>query len=429
MLHHKAVLINNIGQLLTMEGPAAPRTGRIMGELGLLRKAALIIEGEKIAFVGSADEAARHPLAERAHVLNAAGGVVAPGFCDSHTHPVFLEPRLVDFQLRLRGATYAEIKAGGGGIISSITGVREASAYELEKRVAERFNRFIACGTTSIEAKTGYGLNCESELKSLAVIHKAASRVKADVVSTLLAAHSVPPEFAGDTEKYTAHVISEILPRAAEKKLASFCDVFCEKNYFSVDQTVRVLAAARALGLKPKVHGEQLCRFGGAQAAARVGAVSVDHADYCDEQDISALAKSGVIATLLPASNCYLGLSKYPPARAMIDGGLAVALATDFNPGTSPCWNMQFVMALACTQMKMSPEEAFCAATVNGAWAMGLGDRAGVIAKGRQADIVIFDAGHYCEIPYYFGDNLVRLVLRRGEVAWQRSGAESKLRS
>jgi imidazolonepropionase len=409
-----------------MDGPLMPRTGRFMSDLGLRRKAAVIIEGEKIAFAGASEEAARHPLSEHAYVINAGGGVVTPGFCDSHTHPVFAEPRLVDFQLRLRGATYAEIKAGGGGIISSITGVRNASAYELEKRLVQRFNRFIACGTTSLEAKTGYGLDMESELKGLAVIHKAAARVKADVVSTLLAAHSVPPEFTGDTEKYVRHVIEEILPRAAEKKLASFCDVFCEKNYFDVDQTVRVLAAGRALGLKPKVHGEQLCRFGGADAAVRVGAISIDHADYCEPQDISALAKAGVIATLLPASNCFLGLSKYPPARAMIDGGLPVALATDFNPGTSPCWNMQFVMALGCTQMKMSPEEVFCAATVNGAWAMGLGDRAGIIAKGRQADLVIFDAEDYREIPYYFGDSTVRAVLRRGEVAWQRHTPEQK---
>jgi len=425
-MRNKPVFIANIGQLLTFAGPDSPRAGALMGETGLLRSAGVIIDGEKIAFAAGMKDAARHPLAKHAAVIDAAGAVVLPGFCDSHTHPVFMEPRLLDFQLRMRGADYAGIKRKGGGIISSIDGVRNASLRELETRVAERFGRFLSCGTTSLEAKSGYGLSLEAELKSLSAIARAAARVNMAVMPTVLAGHSVPPEFAGDTEKYAEHVIKKILPAVALKRLAVFCDVFCEKNYFTPEQTVRILEAGLKLGLKPKVHAEQLCRYGGARAAAQVGAVSADHADFCDARDIAALRKAGVIATLLPASNCFLGLAKYPPARRMIAGGLAVALATDFNPGTSPCWNMQLVAALACTHMRMTPEEALCAATVNGAWAMGLGGKAGVIAEGRQADLVIFDARDYRELCYYFGGNLCRAVIKKGETVWRKAEPASR---
>ncbi|HOX23500.1 MAG TPA: imidazolonepropionase, partial [Elusimicrobiales bacterium] len=342
-------------------------------------------------------------------------GAVIPGFCDSHTHPAFTAPRLKDFSLRISGKSYADIKKAGGGILSSINSVRASSESELAACAAENFRRMLDCGTCSVEAKSGYGLSLESELKSLRAIAKAARRTGVDVQPTLLAAHSIPPEFCGDAEKYAAYVIDEIIPAAAAEKLAVFADVFCEKGYFSPELSLRIMRAAVKAGLKPKYHAEQLCRSGGALAAARSRAVSADHLDCVDSRDISALRKAGVAAVLLPASNYFLHLP-YPPARKMIDGGLAVALATDFNPGTSPCWNMQFLLSLACTQLAMTPEEALCAATVNGAWAMGLGGKAGTIEKGKQADLLVLAAKDYREAAYYFGGNLCSLVVKRGEM-------------
>ncbi|MFA5162514.1 MAG: imidazolonepropionase [Elusimicrobiales bacterium] len=411
----KPLLIANIGQLLTFAGPDAPRAGAAMSDTGLVRGAGVIISAGKTVFAGAMKEAARHPLARRARVLDAQGRVALPGFCDSHTHPVFAAPRLADFRLRLKGAGYAEIKAAGGGIASSAAAVRKASLRELAEMTAARFDRFLSCGTTSLEAKSGYGLSLDAEIKSLLAIRRAAELSPVDVAPTLLAAHSVPPEFSG-ADKYCDYIIREILPAAARRKLAVFCDIFCEKGFFSPAQTLRLMRAARALGLAPKVHAEQLGRYGGARAAARCGAISADHLDYCGAGEIAALKKAGVMAVLLPASNHFLGMGKYPPARDMIARGLPVALATDFNPGTSPCWNMQFAVSLACLKMKLSPEEALCAATVNGAWAMGLGGRAGVIAAGRQADIALFDAKDYREIAYYFGGSLCHSVIKKGRI-------------
>jgi imidazolonepropionase len=329
---------------------------------------------------------------------------------------VFAEPRLKDFSMRTAGASYQEIKAAGGGIISSIGAVRRQQPRAMTAQLAARAARFLECGTTTAEVKSGYGLSLESELKILRAVKSAQKLTPLELVPTLLAAHGVPPEFNGDAQKYLDYVTAEILPRAAAEKLAVFADIFCEKGYFTPEQTTAYLKEAARLGLRPKVHSEQLSNYGGTRAGAAAGAVSADHADHVFAEDIAAMRDAGTIATLLPASNYYLGLAKYPPAREIIAEGVPVALATDFNPGTCPCWNMQFVLSVACTHCGMTPEEALCAATVNGAWALGLGDSRGTVAPGMRADLAFFAADDYRELCYYFGAAACSMTVKSGRI-------------
>ena len=410
-----AILFTGIKQLLTFAGDNAPRAGAAMRETGLVTNAAVLVDGGIIAAAGPRAAVARHRLAKKARKIEV-NGVCLPGFVDSHTHAVFAEPRLKDFSMRTAGASYQEITAAGGGIISSIGAVRRQPLKAMAGQLAARAARFLDCGTTTAEVKSGYGLTLESELKMLRAVRAAARLTPLEMLPTLLAAHSVPPEFNGDAQKYLDYVTAVILPKAAAEKLAVFADIFCEKGYFTPEQTTSYLKAARRLGLLPKVHSEQLSNYGGTRAGAAAGAVSADHADHVYAGDIGALRDAGTIATLLPASNFYLGLAKYPPARELIAEGVPVALATDFNPGTCPCWNMQFVLAAACTHCAMTPEEALCAATVNGAWALGIGDRAGSVAPGRQADLAFFAAGDYRELCYYFGANQCVLTVKKGKI-------------
>ena len=410
-----AILFTGIKQLLTFAGDNAPRAGAAMRETGLVTNAAVLVDGGIIAAAGPRAAVARHRLAKKARKIEV-NGVCLPGFVDSHTHAVFAEPRLKDFSMRTAGASYQEIMAAGGGIISSIGAVRRQPLKAMAGQLAARAARFLDCGTTTAEVKSGYGLTLESELKMLRAVRAAARLTPLEMLPTLLAAHSVPPEFNGDAQKYLDYVTAVILPKAAAEKLAVFADIFCEKGYFTPEQTTSYLKAARRLGLLPKVHSEQLSNYGGTRAGAAAGAVSADHADHVYAGDIGALRDAGTIATLLPASNFYLGLAKYPPARELIAEGVPVALATDFNPGTCPCWNMQFVLAAACTHCAMTPEEALCAATVNGAWALGIGDRAGSVAPGRQADLAFFAAGDYRELCYYFGANQCVLTVKKGKI-------------
>ncbi|MCX5793642.1 MAG: imidazolonepropionase [Elusimicrobia bacterium] len=410
-----AILFTGIRQLLTFAGDNAPRAGAAMRETGLVTNAAVLVDGGIIAAAGPRAAVARHRLAKKARKIEV-NGVCLPGFVDSHTHAVFAGPRLKDFSMRTAGASYQEIKAAGGGIISSIGAVRRQPLKAMAGQLAGRAARFLDCGTTTAEVKSGYGLTLESELKMLRAVRAAAKLTPLEMLPTLLAAHSVPPEFNGDAQKYLDYVTAVILPKAAAEKLAVFADIFCEKGYFTPEQTTSYLKAARRLGLIPKVHSEQLSNYGGTRAGAAAGAVSADHADHVYAGDIGALRDAGTIATLLPASNFYLGLAKYPPARELIAEGVPVALATDFNPGTCPCWNMQFVLAAACTHCAMTPEEALCAATVNGAWALGMGDRAGSVAPGRQADLAFFAADDYRELCYYFGANQCVLTVKKGKI-------------
>lgn len=415
--YYMALLLTGITQLLTFKGPGAPRAGREQGAVGLVKNGAILIEGGIIVSAGNWKEVRRHTLAKKARAVEV-NGVALPAFVDSHTHAVFAEPRLADFSLRTQGATYAEIKERGGGILSSVRALRRLSQAKLALQLAERAERFLECGTGTIEVKTGYGLDRASELKTLMAIRAASGRTDLEMLPTLLSAHAVPVEFKGDSGKYLRYILSEIVPEVVSKKLAVFADIFCEKGYFTPGECLLYLRACKAAGLVPKVHAEQLSNYGGAAAGAGAGAVSADHADYAGKSDMRAMRRAGTIATLLPVSNFFLGLSRYPDARAFIAEGVPVALATDFNPGTSPCWNMQLALSAACTHMKMTPEEALCAATINGACALRAGDRLGSVEPGKQADIAVFDVSDYRELCYYFGANLNKLTVKKGKIAY-----------
>ena len=414
-----AILFTNIKQLLTFAGDSAPRAGAAMREIGLVKNAAVLVNDGVIEAAGPRAAVARHRLAKKARQIEV-NGVCLPGFVDSHTHAVFAEPRLKDFSMRTAGASYQEIKAAGGGIISSIGAVRRQPQRAMAEQLAARAAGFLECGTTTAEVKSGYGLSLDSELKMLRAVRDAQKLTPLEMLPTLLAAHSVPPEFGGDAQKYLDYVAAEILPKAAAEKLAVFADIFCEKGYFTPEQTTAYLKEAARLGLKPKVHSEQLSNYGGTRAGAAAGAISADHADYVHAEDIIAMRAAGTMAALLPASNYYLGLAKYPPARELIAEGVPVALATDFNPGTCPCWNMQFVLSAACTHCGMTPEEALCAATVNGAWALGVGDRIGCVSPGMQADLAFFEVEDYRELCYYFGANQCAMTVKKGKIVYSR---------
>ena len=364
--------------------------------------------GGKIVSVGATKDALRDPWLRknRKHVVEIDCGhnVVLPGFVDSHTHPVFVSPRLVDFEKRIEGASYEEIAAAGGGIRSSLEGVRKAARNALAEAVLAALQDMSAYGTTTVEAKSGYGLTVDSELKSLEAIRQAASRWPGTVVATLLGAHVVPKEFQGRSQKYVETVCKEMIPRAAKRKLAQFVDVFCDKGAFTPEETEQVFAAAEQHGLSVRAHMGQLSDTL-LWPFLRFDPASFDHMDHVNEDDIPQLAKRDTVATLLPGANYFLGLKEYPNARRLIDAGVPVALATDYNPGTSPTMSMPMAMSLACTQMKMSPAEAVAAATINGAWALRVAESKGSIEPGKDADLAVFGVNDYREIPYWFGVN------------------------
>jgi len=376
--------------------------------------------GGKIVSVGTTKDALRDPWLKkhRRNVteIDCGGGVVLPGFVDSHTHPVFVDPRLVDFEKRIEGASYEQIAAAGGGIRSSLEGVRQAKKSALSAKILTALQDMAAHGTTTVEAKSGYGLTVESELKSLEAIRAAASRWPGTVVSTLLGAHVVPKEFQGRSQKYVEAVCKEMIPQAAKRRLAQFVDVFCDKGAFTVEETEHIFAAAKEHGLSVRAHMGQLSetrlsRF------LRFDPASFDHMDHVNDDDILQLAKGNTVATLVPGANYFLGMKDYPNARRLIDARVPVALATDYNPGTSPTVSMPMAMSLACTHMKMSPAEAVAAATVNGAWALRVADHKGSIEPGKDADFAIFDVSDYREIPYWFGANHCAATVLNGVIS------------
>jgi len=379
-----------------------------MHKLGIVHDAAVLCDAGRIVAVGPTRDALRDPWLRRNRrrvvELDCGGRVALPGFVDAHTHPVFAAPRLVDFEQRIAGASYSEIAKLGGGIRSSMALVRKARRARLAQQVLETLSKMAAHGTTTVEAKSGYGLSAAAELKSLEAIRDAARRWPGTVSSTLLAAHVVPPEFASRPAQYVELICHEIIPLVAHRKMAQACDVFCERGAFALAQTEQIARAARQHGLALRVHVGQFTREKLA-SLLRYAPESLDHLDHVSDGDISRLAKSDTVATLVPASNYFLGLGSYPPARKLIAAGAAVALATDFNPGTAPTLSMPFVLSLACTQMRMSPAEAITAATLNAAHALRLAGRKGSVEPGKDADIAIFDVRDWREIPYWFGEN------------------------
>lgn len=401
----KAVLLANIKQLLTLRSAKpGPRRGNDLGELQIVQDGAILCYGGKIVAVGTTKDATRdgwiRKHRNRVSEVDCAGKVVLPGFVDSHTHPVFISPRLLDFEKRIAGASYEQIAADGGGIRSSIDGVRKAGKQQLTEAVVVALNQCAANGTTTVEAKSGYGLSVEAELKSLEAIRSASAEWPGTVVPTLLGAHIVPPEFQDDPQQYVSLICNEMIPQAAKRKLAAFVDVFCDRGAFSEQQTLQILGAAKKNGLQVRAHISQLTRTPLAQIL-NLNPLSLDHLDHVDEADISLLADSNTVATLVPGANYFLGLLEYPPARKLIDAGAAVALATDYNPGSSPTPSMPFVLSLACTHMKMSPAEAIAAATINGAFALGCEKNKGSIEPGKDADLAIVDVVDYRELAYW----------------------------
>jgi imidazolonepropionase len=411
------LLLVNIRQLLTIRGPA-PRRGPEMKDLGIVQDAAVLCVGGKMVSVGKTRDALRDAWVKKKRKkireIDCAGKVVLPGFVDSHTHPVFAAPRLVDFEQRIAGASYEEIAKAGGGIRSSVETVRKSTRQALAERVLAAFNRMAATGTTTVEAKSGYGLSTEAEWKSLEAIREAAQRWPGTVVPTLLGAHVLPREHLGKPEKYLREVCDKMIPQAARRKLATFVDIFCDRGAFTIADAERVFESAVKHGLGVRAH---VCQLSPSELwpLLRFRPASFDHLDCVNDQDIPQLAKRDIVATLLPGANFFLGLNAYPPARKLIDAGVAVALATDYNPGTSPTTSMPFVLSLACTQMKMSPAEAIAAATINGAFALRVADRKGSVEPGKDADLVIFDVEDYREIPYWVAGNRCAGVIIGGQ--------------
>jgi imidazolonepropionase len=420
-LRQPALLLINIGQLLTLSSTSdnsGPRRGRDLDELGIIQDAAVLCLGGKIVSVGKSKDALRDSWLKKNRKkvieIDCEHQVVLPGFVDSHTHPAFVTPRLIDFEKRICGATYEEIAEAGGGIRSSVEGVRKETKSRLAEQVLQALREMAEQGTTTVEAKSGYGLTVESELKSLEAIRDAAAHWSGTVVRTLLGAHVVPHEFRGRSREYVDLVCEKMIPQAAKRKLAQFVDVFMERGAFTVDDTARIFDAAQKHGLGVRAHVCQLSE-GRLQSLLRYNPVSFDHMDHVNDDDIRELAQRDTIATLVPGANYFLGLPNFPPARKLIDAGVPVALATDYNPGSSPTPNMPFVLSLACTHMKMSPAEAISAATINGAWALRLADRKGSIEPGKDADLAVFEADNYREIPYWVATNRCAFTVLNGE--------------
>jgi imidazolonepropionase len=415
-----ALLLVNIGQLLTLRTTSAktgPRRASDLKELGIIEGGAVLCLGGKIVSVGTTKDALRDPWLRKNRrkvtEIDCAGKVVLPGLVDSHTHPVFVGPRLVDFEKRIEGASYEEIATAGGGIRSSLEAVRKTSKDALAAKVATALQEMAGHGTTTVEAKSGYGLTADSELKSLEAIRDAASGWPGTVVATLLGAHVVPKEFQDCSREYVEIVCKEMIPRVARRKLAQFVDVFCDKGAFTPNETEQIFEAAVRHALSVRAHMGQLSETV-LSPFLRFNPASFDHMDHVNEDDISQLAKRNTVATLVPGANYFLGLKEYPKARRLIDGGVPVALATDYNPGTSPTLSMPMAMSLACTHMMMSPAEAIAAATINGAWALRVADRKGSIEPGKDADLAIFGVKDYREIPYWFGANQCAATVLNG---------------
>ncbi|HEX7173692.1 MAG TPA: imidazolonepropionase [Pyrinomonadaceae bacterium] len=412
-------VVVNCSQLVTLRGPARPRVGAELRELSIIEDGAMLVSGERVARVGTRAEI--EPLIERdAEVFDAGGRVVAPGFVDAHAHPVFAGNRADEFERRAEGATYQEIAAAGGGIRATVRRTRAASEDELFAESKRRAQWFLRTGTTTVEAKSGYGLTVEDELKMLRVVRRLGEETPLRFVPTFLGAHEVPEEHRADRAEYVRLVIEEMLPRVAGEGLAEFCDVFCEGRVFGVDESREILLAARAHGLGLRVHADQLSLSGGARLAAELGAATADHLEHADAAGIEALRAAGVQPVLLPGSVYALGSRQYPPARQMIERGLSVVVATDFNPGSSPTPSMTMVLSLASTHMKMTPAEGLSAATVNAAHSLRRGRDLGTLEEGKLADFVVHDAHDYRELAYFFGVEHAWAVFIAGRLVYRR---------
>jgi imidazolonepropionase len=412
-------------QLLTLAGRPVPRRGTDLGELGIVPSGGVLVVDGVIVAAGPTRDIEGEARRLKGRTIDCRGRVVMPGFVDSHTHLVFHGSRVDDYVRRIEGASYEEIASAGGGIRSSARLVTAASPKALAAQALAFLEEFAACGTTTVEVKTGYGLEVDSEIKLLRVIGQLmngprAEAARIELVPTLLAAHALPAGFESRRQDDIDEVVNRLVPFASRYRLARFIDCFCDRGAFTVEECRRVLEAGRRQGLEARVHAEQLARTGAARLAIEMSAASADHLDHVTPADVQALARSGTVATLVPGANFHLGLSRYPPARRLVDAGAAIALATDFNPGTSPTLNMQFILSLACDFMRLTPAEAISAATINAAFSLRRAQQIGSIEPNKQADLILMAVDDYRKIPYYFAWNHCLLTLKRGRIVYSR---------
>jgi len=408
------VAVLHAAQLVTLAGPKRPRVGGELRELAIINDGGMLIRDGRIEQVGPSNEIA-NALPRDTEVIDANGKVVLPGFVDAHAHPVFAGDRVDEFEMRAQGATYEQIADSGGGIRSTVRKTRAASPEQLLAQAKKHAAWFLRAGTTTVEAKSGYGLTEDDELKMLRVIRRLNAETPLEFVPTFLGAHAVPDEFQSAPEQYVSLVIHKMLPRVVEEQLAENCDVFCERGYFDIAEAEKILKAAQDHGLRLRMHVDQLTNSGGAFLAARLKAATADHLEQVNAAEIGALVEAGVQPVLLPGSVYSLGKTRYPPAREMIGAGLAIVLATDFNPGSSPTTSMPMVLSLAATQMKMTPGEALTAATINPAYSLNRGDQIGSLEPGKRANFALYDCADYREIAYYFGVSLTHSVYVSGK--------------
>ena len=419
------LLIVNAKELLTLAGTnEKPRIGKQMRELGVVRKGALAIRDGRIVAVGKTSEITRKFRSE--NLISASGKIVLPGFVDAHTHLVFAGFREKEFQMRIEGASYMEILSAGGGILKTVRETRKASFDKLVDLAIQTLDVMLEHGTTTVEAKSGYGLATKDELKILEVIRRANQLHSVDVVPTFLGAHAVPPEYKNNAAEYVNLIVDEMIPQVAEKGLAEFCDVFCERGVFNLEQSKRILVAGKNYRLKPKIHADEMSTCGGAELAAEVGAVSADHLLFASMEGIKAMAEKCVAAVLLPGAAFSLMMGKFADARLMINCGVPVALGTDYNP-SCVLENMQLVIAFACHFMQLTPAEAITAATINAAHAIGKAHEIGSLEVGKKADVIILNAPNHKFLGYHFGVNLVDKVIKNGRVVVDREARRIQL--
>ena len=417
-----SLLISGATQIVTVRG-RGPRRGMALSQIGVIRDGAILIRDGVIFAAGSSGKIEKLKESKTAEKVDVGGRVVLPGLVDSHTHLIHAASRAEEYELKIQGTSYEEVARKGGGILNSVRKLRAETTQRLKARARGFLERFTEHGTTTIEAKSGYGLDVTSELRILSLHKELDAEQPLEIVSTLLGAHVVPAEFRGKargSQQYLQLLEKELIPEVARNGLAEYCDVFCERGAFSRSESRQVLNAGRKHGLAPRVHAEQLSNTGATRLGIELGAASCDHLEYLKPADIKALAKSGTVATLLPGCDFHLGLRRYAPARELIQSGAIVALASDFNPGTSPTLSVPMVLSLACSQLRMTPAEAIAAATINAAYSLGRHKRIGSIEAGKQADLAVFEVADYREIPYYFGVNLCWMTMKRGEIVYVR---------
>ncbi|HTQ97780.1 MAG TPA: imidazolonepropionase [Candidatus Acidoferrum sp.] len=416
------LLITGAAQLLTLRG-SSPRRGNSLSKLDIVKDGALLVREGRIVAVGKKAQIESRKDAKLAEKIDLGGRVALPGFVDSHTHLIHAASRAEEYELKIQGASYEEIARKGGGILNSVKKLRAASEGALKGRALAALQEFASFGATTVEAKSGYGLDLTSELNILKLQQELKREQPLEIVSTFLGAHVVPAEFRGKpggTRRYIALLLEKMLPEVVLQDLAEFCDVFCDRGAFTKTEARQILTAAQGHGLAPRLHAEQLSRTGATQLGVELGAASCDHLERVNDSDIRALAKSQTVATLLPGCDFHLGWKNYAPARKLIDAGAIVALATDYNPGTSPTVSMPMILSLACTQLRMSPAEAIAAATINAACALKREKRLGSLEVGKQADLAVFEVEDYREIPYYFGMQRCWMTMKNGEIIYMR---------